>query len=254
MIDALFWPYTSASGLLAGLILYSLKVWLNGGGHQVNVAMDDVSVRTSSAKRILAEEREQTKAEAQKRQIIIGVVFVFLLVAYVAYTVDNAHSQSAEEASKALETKILEFPKGPMEYNLRQRIWFISSSWRRFNIRNISIFCGSLVITIALMTWHRRRRVFLQRRKTIFFWAWTVTAMVAGFAWSFYMMRKQKGAKTQLQRLVHGDPFLRFATTLGGILVLSMVLYIWRLKHFRKKLTRKEKLVKLNQAAKEANM
>jgi len=203
----------------------------------------------SSYLRELEEEREQVKRDTLRKKIAFAILFIGGLVAYVTWAVDRARTQRAEEAAQALENKIRMFPRSPMEYNLRQRQWFIAESWRRFNIRNISIFCVSLITSVVLMTWHRRRRVFLQKRKTAFFWAWTMAAAVGAFGWSFYILKKQSSG-SQMQKILRGegDPYLRFFTYVGLILLAALSLYIWRLKKGKRKLNRREKLINLVEA------
>ncbi len=166
----------------------------------------------------------------------VGIMLLGML-AYVWYTVDQVRMNRIQGQEENLQKAIAMFPKNPYEYNERQRAFYAVNYWRRFNIRNISILGGSILSAMLLARWHRKRRAFLQRRKTLVYWAWTMGAGMLGILWGAYIVKKsQQNILTQTYR----NPMGRALLIIGCILLASILLFAYRL---RKRKGKKQKML-----------
>ncbi len=170
--------------------------------------------------------------------IYVLIVGTMAMLAYAWYTIDQVKMTRAQRNEQHLQQAIASFPKNPYEYNERQRLSFARNRWRRFNIRNLSLLCGSSIGTLLLSRWHRKRRVALQRRKTVTFWIATAMAGLLGVGWGAYMFKQS--SQPVLIKTIRRNPVLRGFLYIGIMAVISLLYYSYML--FQKK-SRRQKML-----------
>lgn len=164
------------------------------------------------------------------RVVIFLVTFAAAGIAmYGYYQVTQLGMARRQIVNKNLEAAVKQFPKSPLEYNMKQRVRAAAVSWRRFNFRNIAIFCSTISSSMLVAKWHRSRRLQIQKRKSIFFWAWTAAAGLLGVCGAVYLIRRNT-ASDIVVRAVRRNPTLRAFLYLGSIGVLGMILFAVRLR------------------------
>ncbi len=127
-------------------------------------------------------------------------------------------------SEQELQAKLELFPRHPLEYNMRQRLWHQVSYGRRHNFMAIGIFSLSIVILTFAMIVHRYRRVAIQKRKTVAFWIWTFLAMFVSVCYPVYIMKTRQPVRVVYHEF-KTSPHLRFSLILTTIIVAGMLLY-----------------------------
>ncbi len=164
--------------------------------------------------------------------------FLVLLAAYALFAMERSRREAVARQEAGLERAITAFPKDPYDYNQRQRAAFAAGSgWRRFNFRNISILGGSVLSTLLVVRWHRRRRELLQLRTTLVYWAWTVAAGLFGLGWGFYVIKK---SQESLVKKAYRNPTTRALLIIGLMLLVSLLIFAFKL---RRRKTKKERMM-----------
>jgi len=187
---------------------------------------------------------ESMNSEQRKKSLLIYLVVTMAFVSYLGWSIERINRQKMLASEDALSSAIRLFPQNPIEYNLRQRQGWIDESFRRFNIRNIGIFSGCIVATTALMVWHRRRQVQIARRKSNFFWAFTVGASFFAMAWGLFVMKK--AANATVLNTISRSPSARAALYIGAMLIIGSLFFIGDL--YRRRRSKRMKRMMKQQA------
>ncbi len=199
--------------------------------------------------------------EDERRKMRIAmfwvVVCAVVMVGYAFYSMDQVRKNRRLHHEQKMQQAVAMFPRNPYEYNERQRKAYATNYWRRFNIRNITLLCVSILGSIAVTHWHRKRRAMILKRKTVAFWMWSCLAGLLGVAWGVYVFKQgQKPLVSKIKR----NPFTRGLLYIGCILLVALVFYIYRLgKRKSKKQAmleawRRKKHVQMMQKARDIDM
>ncbi len=175
---------------------------------------------------------------------------IFVLVGIIAWLLHQNRKRSQDVAQKNLEIAIRQFPKTPEEYNdLEMDRWRTSEGWRRFNLRNIAIFSASVMSSFAIVYWHRRRRVALQRRKSLEFWMWTASSALLGSCYGLYLVREsqQRSGARALVKRVRSNPTGRALFYVGLASLVALLLHLAR-KFYKKRTRAMQKAARMEAA------
>ena len=175
-------------------------------------------------------------------QLIFGFALacLVLLVVYVMYSANHINAYRAKIDRQRLQEAIDQFPKNPIDYNVMQRTNFLKSreDWRRYNFRAIGILVMSGTIGMALTIWHRRRRATILKRKSLFFWLYTMAAAFSMTFWGAYLMNKRTPTQ-KILRNVQRNPVMRAVIYLSAISVIGLILLFVRIAMDKRKRNRR---------------
>ncbi len=153
--------------------------------------------------------------------LLIGLLLCLL---YALWRRAQLAEKQKELSQTSLHQKMALFPKDPMEYNFRQRLWHQMYHQRRHNFLAVGLLSLGVIGMIAIMIWHRARRVVIQKRKTIGFWVFTASAAVLAISWPIYVVYMRSPVQEAIHQ-VRRHPFLRFSLLLTLIIILAILLY-----------------------------
>ncbi len=179
--------------------------------------------------------------DPQQSAKLFALAMAFIAVlGYMLFSLQEIRWQRTERAQENLEKAIRQFPKNPSDYNVRQLEQFrAGTGWRRFNFRNIGILAGASLASLLVARWHRKRREFIARRKSLAFWLWTMGAGFFGVLWGVYMIKRATGPERYL-KMIRRNPTIRALFIIGLIILVSLCAFVFKLS--RRK-TKKEKMM-----------
>ncbi len=195
---------------------------------------------TWSTAMVVAAREQKAHNERHRIRVIIfwALVSFFAIIGYAWYAIQRVRATRFQRHQEKLQSSIAMFPKNPYEYNERQRMAFARNYWRRFNIRNITLLVTSVLTSLGVARWHRARRAQMQKRKSLAYWMWTAGAGFLAILWGVYVVKQSQ--RPVIISAARRNPVLRGFLYIGGILLVYLFFYIYRLK---KRKSKKQKML-----------